>query len=712
MDAFTHTKSVRAEGRMVRSGSSTSLASKDHHHTSFVRRRDKYDIDAITPAIRQQLLQWVARAKATVARQKYEKARSLLMPDSLTRAVWDAVNLCLLTWTTFEIPVSMLFTTHDLQETGLTCTWNTFMIVNFIVDTLFLVDVGISFNTAYYDSNAILVDDRRMIAMHYMTTWFFLDVGTSIPLDQIICTLGLGANINGQILRSVKIIRLLKLARILKFMRILKKWELVSGSKTVRTASRMCKFVALMIFVTHMAGCMWMIPVVHGNCAPDSELFLAGACTNWLNNYAPELMQGSAPWSSKYLASLYFAVVTLSTVGYGDVLPSNDLERCVAALLALAGAVIFAYCIGSISTLANQESLTEVEIDVALRSLHDFLQYNSVTTDTQTHVKQHLLFTAKTAPHLIHRCLDLLPRRLRYQIIEETLREHLHQCPIFAGMDLECRAFMAQYLKPMFLPQHEFLFRALEIGMEMFFITKGEVEVLNVTEVRVLTRLRKGDFVGEIALFPELISYRTSSVRAAVNTDVFELTRSDLEEHVKPNFPDIYESIREIATVRFRWLDVDPIVQAMSARCMMRCRQLHAEAVSYEEQRLAILRKEIQEGVVMCLQMSPLKCIGHNRPAAFSCVRMRVLHTHTFKRARPCTHAHTHTRTRARAHTQMHTRVHTHAFRQTGVVQKNTRAYTHILDESYLHAAGDGGRDCQQKIATDDESDCQSVVTI
>ena len=270
-------------------------------------------------------------------------------------------------------------------------------------------------------------------------------------------------------------------------------------------------------------------------------------------------------------------------------------ERVFAAVLALAGAVIFAYCIGSISTLANQENLTEAAIDVSLRSLHDFLQHRNVPRDTQQHVKQHLLFTAQTAPHHIHGCLDLLPRRLRYRIIDDCLADHLMECKLFKCMDVECRSFIAQYLFPIFLPRDTFLFRALEIGMEMYFITAGELEVLNVAETRTFMRLCKGSFVGEISLFPELIGYRTSSVRAASDAHVFELRRHDLHNNIKPHFPDVYEAIKEVASLRYRWLDAEPVLQAMSARCAMRCQTLHEEARNYEEQRIAILKKQILE---------------------------------------------------------------------------------------------------------------------
>ena len=162
-------------------------------------------------------------------------------------------------------------------------------------------------------------------------------------------------------------------------------------------------------------------------------------------------------------------------------------------------------------------------------------------------------------------------------------------------MDVECRSFIAQYLFPIFLPQNTFLFRALEIGMEMYFITEGELEVLNVAESRTLMRLRKGSFVGEISLFPDLIAYRTSSVRATTDSHVFELRRHDLHENIRPHLPDVFEAIKEVASLRYRWLDAEPIKAAMRARCALRCETLHEEAKTYEEQRIAILKKQILE---------------------------------------------------------------------------------------------------------------------
>ena len=75
--------------------------------------------------------------------------------------------------------------------------------------------------------------------------------------------------------------------------------------------------------------------------------------------------------------------VAFSTVGFGDITPTNDSELLCALALALMGALVFAYCVGSISSLFAEGSTTEAAIDTALREAHDFLTFRFLV-DKQT----------------------------------------------------------------------------------------------------------------------------------------------------------------------------------------------------------------------------------------------------------------------------------------------------------------------------------------
>lgn len=53
-------------------------------------------------------------------------------------------------------------------------------------DFLFLVDILIIFNSAVYDYDFFIIEDRKQIASDYVTGWFFIDLLSIIPFDLIL----------------------------------------------------------------------------------------------------------------------------------------------------------------------------------------------------------------------------------------------------------------------------------------------------------------------------------------------------------------------------------------------------------------------------------------------------------------------------------------------------------------------------------------------
>jgi len=58
----------------------------------------------------------------------------------------------------------------------------------------------------------------------------------------------------------------------------------------------------------------------------------------------------------KLIISCYFALTTLSTVGYGDYYPVSNIERIIAVLIMLGGVAFFSYIMGNfIEIISNYE---------------------------------------------------------------------------------------------------------------------------------------------------------------------------------------------------------------------------------------------------------------------------------------------------------------------------------------------------------------------
>ena len=82
---------------------------------------------------------------------------------------------------------------------------------------------------------------------------------------------------------------------------------------------------------------------------------------------------------------------------------------------------------------------------------------------------------------------------------------------------------LTQTFRPVFFSKGEYLFKALEVAMEMYFVTSGVCEALDISGLRILSRFSAGDHFGDIALFPELCPFRTSTVRASTDVEALEL---------------------------------------------------------------------------------------------------------------------------------------------------------------------------------------------
>ena len=63
-----------------------------------------------------------------------------------------------------------------------------------------------------------------------------------------------------------------------------------------------------------------------------------------------------------YLASLYFIITTLSTVGFGDIVPVNDTERALCIVIMIVGVFFYSYTIGSITAIMTQSQRNKFKL--------------------------------------------------------------------------------------------------------------------------------------------------------------------------------------------------------------------------------------------------------------------------------------------------------------------------------------------------------------
>ena len=108
------------------------------------------------------------------------------------------------------------------------------MYITYTITAFYFTDIMLNFNTSYYEMG-FLVTNRLKIALNYMKLWFWLDLGSTLPLEAIFEYFEYANNTANSPNASNFIILeneqpnndLMKIFRLLKFIRLLRYYYMV-----------------------------------------------------------------------------------------------------------------------------------------------------------------------------------------------------------------------------------------------------------------------------------------------------------------------------------------------------------------------------------------------------------------------------------------------------------------------------------------------------
>eukprot|EP01043_Picozoa_sp_COSAG02_P062262 COSAG02_NODE_8546_length_2530_cov_1.521596_2_plen_340_part_00 len=227
---------------------------------------------------------------------------------------------------------------------------------------------------AYNEPNGDLQFHPRRIASNYLKTWFIIDTAGCLPINYVLLFMehhgdtvrdSSGGRAN-RTLRLLRLFRLLKLLRLLRMNRLLKKYE--EEFYALKSGLKMMKIGLVVTFSCHWLGCVWYYFGTEEwrdptELYPDGTNILPWTQVLWPEVWHNETDPRNTDKLTRYVTSLYWSMMTITTVGYGDVHARTLLEKGVSMLCMIVGGFIFGLIIGALSDLSRRSNPAQKELN-------------------------------------------------------------------------------------------------------------------------------------------------------------------------------------------------------------------------------------------------------------------------------------------------------------------------------------------------------------
>jgi len=229
-----------------------------------------------------------------------------------------------------------------------------------------------------------------------------------------------------------------------------------------------------------------------------------------------------------YLLSMYWVVTSVTTIGFGDIVPGNTSEYIFALFAMLIGASLFAYVIATGASLISSLNLSKVSFWNRVDTVESYLRARKIDRSVGEEVRRYYEYLWDSHGTLREdTLLSDLPAPLRLDVMSKLLGDLLSNVPVFRHASPALRNELLLSLEPVVTQPGGYLVTDGDVADGIYFIAAGHVEVVSADGETVYGTLSTGDYFGDLTLL--LKERRSASVRSVGFSEAFQLDAASYE---------------------------------------------------------------------------------------------------------------------------------------------------------------------------------------
>ncbi|GFP94887.1 potassium channel skor [Phtheirospermum japonicum] len=361
-------------------------------------------------------------------------------------------------------------------------------VLDIVGQVAFLIDIVLQFFVAYRDSHSYnMVCNRNLISLRYLKTHFIPDLLSCMPWDVIYKAVGRKEEV-----RYLLFIRLTRVRKVISFFQRLEKDIRINYLFT-----RILKLIAVELYCTHTAACIFYYLATT---LPEEKEGYTWIGSLKLGDYSYAHFREIDIWK-RYTTSLYFAIVTMATVGYGDIHAVNLREMIFIMVYVSFDMILGAYLIGNMTALIVKGSKTERYRD-KMTDLIKYMNRNGLGRDLRNQIKGHLRLQYESS-YTDTSVLQDIPISIRAKISQTLYESYVKNIPLFKDCSLEfINQIVTRVHEEFFLPG-EVIMAQGNVVDQLYFVCHGVLEEVGIGadgSEETVSLLEPNSLFGEISI--------------------------------------------------------------------------------------------------------------------------------------------------------------------------------------------------------------------